>query len=325
MLSIIVPIYNSENYLEYCLESLVLQEFKDFEVILVDDGSTDESLKICKSYSDRYNNIKVVHQENKGVSSARQNGIKIAAGDWVIFVDSDDFVEKNMCEIIYKSIYETDCDIIAFDQRFNETSYYKGNKSELVKGILGFEANFDLNNRSLFSVCSKAYNKRFLLKNKIVFEYELFNGEDMIFNIDAFIKANNIKFVNKEFYHYRKNISSITHSYNKKILRNDEYFLEKLKSICEEVFDFNESKSIYNETVLSGLFICIRRYFANVKNENNILGKRKELYNYLLKKPYYEELKRFKYIDSKLSIKKKWVILLLKYRIIIPVLIICKN
>ncbi|MDU1568862.1 MAG: glycosyltransferase [Clostridium sp.] len=325
MLSIIVPVYNSENYLEECLESLVLQDFKDFEVILVDDGSTDRSLDICSRYSDRYSNIKVFHQENKGVSSARQNGLEKAEGDWIIFVDSDDFVEKNMCNIINESIYETNCDVIVFDKGFNEKYFYKGNKSELVKGILGFEAKFDLNNRKLFSVCSKAYNKDFLSKNKAVFEHNLFNGEDMIFNINVFTKANSIKFVDEEFYYYRKNISSITHSYNKKILKNDEYFLKKLNDICKEVFDNTESKIIYNETVLNGLFICIRRYFANSKNENNILAKRKELQNYLLKKPYYEGLKSFQYLYSKLSIKKKIILLLLKYRMIIPVLIICKN
>jgi len=96
LLSIIVPVYNVEKYLERCLTSLLEQEYKDIEIILVDDGSTDSSGEICDSYAEKYNNIKVIHQSNGGLSAARNTGVKAAEGDYIAFVDSDDWVKPDM-------------------------------------------------------------------------------------------------------------------------------------------------------------------------------------------------------------------------------------
>ena len=93
MLSIIIPVYNAEKYLKECINSVLRQKLEDYEVILVDDGSTDSSLKICRSYESKNSRIKVLHQTNQGVSSARNSGIKQANGDWLTFIDSDDVID----------------------------------------------------------------------------------------------------------------------------------------------------------------------------------------------------------------------------------------
>ena len=100
LISVIVPVYNVENYLRECLDSIVAQTYRNIEVILVDDGSKDSSGKICDEYADKDNRIKVIHKENGGVSAARNTGLDIAKGEWISYVDSDDYIESTMIETL---------------------------------------------------------------------------------------------------------------------------------------------------------------------------------------------------------------------------------
>ena len=99
MISVIVPVYNVEKYIRRCIESILIQEYRNFELILVDDGSTDSSGDICEEYAKDNNRITVIHQENKGLSGARNTGISNAKGEWVVFIDSDDYISKTMLGI----------------------------------------------------------------------------------------------------------------------------------------------------------------------------------------------------------------------------------
>ena len=113
MLSVIIPIYNSEKYLEKCLESVVNQTFTDMEIILVNDGSTDHSLDICNSYQKKDTRIKVISKENGGLIRARKTGLSAAAGKRIGFVDSDDWIEPEMYEVLLRHMEETGCDMIS--------------------------------------------------------------------------------------------------------------------------------------------------------------------------------------------------------------------
>ena len=104
MISVIVPVYNTVNYVRYCVESILSQTMKDFELILVDDGSSDGSEKICDEYSKNNLNVISLHQKNKGVSAARNLGIEMASGDYIVFVDSDDWVESDYLEILLRNM-----------------------------------------------------------------------------------------------------------------------------------------------------------------------------------------------------------------------------
>lgn len=108
-ISIVVPVYNVEDYLEECLNSILNQTHKDFELILVNDGSVDKSGEICDEYKKKYDNIKVVHQKNQGQSVARNNGVKLSEADWIMFVDSDDVIHPNLLEYLYRAVTESDC------------------------------------------------------------------------------------------------------------------------------------------------------------------------------------------------------------------------
>lgn len=113
--SVILPIYNVEKYLERCVESVLSQNFTDYEMILVDDGSSDFSPKICDEYEEKYNFIKVIHKKNGGLSSARNAGFEQATGKYILWFDSDDWVEKNTLSLIYNATKESEVDIIKFN------------------------------------------------------------------------------------------------------------------------------------------------------------------------------------------------------------------
>lgn len=113
--SVIIPVYNAEKYIEKCLDSILGQNFQDFEVILVNDGSTDRSLEICKTVSNKNKCISVLDQENQGVSIARQKGINSASGQFIAFIDADDYVKRDYLEVLYKNAIEYDVDIVCCD------------------------------------------------------------------------------------------------------------------------------------------------------------------------------------------------------------------
>ena len=112
LISVIVPVYNVEKYIKKCLDSIIYQTYKNIEIILVDDGSTDNSGIICDVYKERDKRIKVIHKKNNGVSAARNTGIENANGKWISFVDSDDWIDKNYFEILISKIYNNDIDCI---------------------------------------------------------------------------------------------------------------------------------------------------------------------------------------------------------------------
>ncbi|WP_186576554.1 glycosyltransferase family 2 protein [Aquibacillus kalidii] len=321
MISIIIPVFNAEKYLDECIRSIINQDFSEFEIILVNDGSKDRSPQICDFYSGKYENINVLHQDNCGVSSARQNGVNISTGDWVLFLDSDDIVSDNMFELIKTSL--CDADVVMFSKEFRETTFYHGPKSELVKAILGYETTEILSRNSMFSVCSKVYRKRFLLEKSVAFEIKLFNGEDMLFNINVILKTNKIKLVNKSFYYYRENSNSITHTYNDKITYNDKLFLDKLDRYIRSHFSEKEFSDIYFETVLNGLFLCIRRFFSHKDNKKSLFVKKKNFKKFISQRPYCIAIDELKININTLVNPQKTLLLLLKFRLTVPVLIIC--
>lgn len=133
-ISIIVPVYNVEKYISKCLDSIVNQIYRNIEVIVVNDGSTDKSGLICDEYAEKYNNIKVFHKENEGVSSARNLGIDNASGEYIAFVDPDDYIDKNMYEILYKEIIKSKSDIAMCSFFYVKESevIYTGNKEKTI-------------------------------------------------------------------------------------------------------------------------------------------------------------------------------------------------
>lgn len=210
-ISIIIPVYNVEKYLRECLDSAINQTFKDIEIICINDGSTDSSSDILKEYEQKDNRLKVISQTNKGVSTARNVGIQNANGEYIMFVDSDDWLAKEACEKAYCTAQKSDCEMLLFSHnKFNNQSCTSDSKLqdlyiELQDKCTTFEKSLE---HIVFSPCEpwgKLYKTEFLKKNNLRFRTNIQFGEDRIFYFQACIYAKSISVLYEHLYYYRQN------------------------------------------------------------------------------------------------------------------------
>ncbi|WP_313467722.1 glycosyltransferase [Streptococcus parasuis] len=220
-LSIIIPVYNCESFLETCLNSIVSEMNELIELILINDGSIDGSGEICEKYSNQYENIIYLLKNNTGVSDTRNVGINSAQGEYIIFVDSDDFLAKGWSKVVF-SLFEKDADFTIIESGLSKELYTK-------KEV--FDCLFHLNHNIKWcsTPWSKIYKRSLLLEKKILFETNVFHGEDLLFNAEVISNSTNILFSNKNIYYYRQNNLSITKSFNKNIFESDKKFLSIVK------------------------------------------------------------------------------------------------
>ena len=207
MVSIIVPVYNTENYLRECLTSIERQTYTNYEVIMINDGSTDGSELICDEFSKRDNRFLLINQNNSGVCAARTRGIKESRGELVCFIDSDDTVERNFIEILCRKIKETGADVVQCDSDINGIKEYPHcnehlfAKEEIMPGFLNCE---------LFnSVTLKMYKKSII--QDIPFPKDRPIMEDAAWSAMVYEKCNSLVRIPDTLYHYRMVATSLTH------------------------------------------------------------------------------------------------------------------
>lgn len=229
-ISVIVPIYNAELSLPKCLDSLLLQTFADFELLLIDDGSSDCSGNICDQYAERDPRIRVFHKANAGVSSARQVGIENAIGTFSIHVDSDDWVERNMLEQMSKEAIDHNADIVIADFYVDaETSIYYKQKPAILNGD---EIICDILCGKLHgNTWNKLVRHRLYKDCNINFPFDINYCEDVLVVTQLLLHAKTIKYLPKAYYHYVNNACSITHALSKEIFRQRESFILQLKEM----------------------------------------------------------------------------------------------
>lgn len=229
IVSIIVPVYNVEKYIGKCMESLINQTYKNIEILIINDGSPDNSIDVVKTFKDE--RIKIINQKNKGVSAARNNGLKHAHGKYIIFVDSDDYLSNDFVEYMLSLVKKNNSDF-AFS-----TNNYKNNKETQVsiikeETISSNNAVADLLSPDITVGCwNKIYNHNFLKDNNLLFSTDLFYGEGLQFIIECSKCAKRVSKTNKKIYYYRKNNdSSATTRFNIEKLYNGEKSLLLLKN-----------------------------------------------------------------------------------------------
>lgn len=237
LVSVIVPVYNVEKYLNKCLESIVKQSYPELEIIVVNDGSTDSSGLICDEWKNRDDRIKVIHKENGGLSSARNTGINSATGNYFVFVDSDDYIDKSMIAILYQIAMEYKSDLVMCDYCLEEEhlygysqSVYKAcliNKMEALSGLYG------TNHITYVIACNKMYKAR--LFNAIRFDESRTHEDEFIMH-KLFSDVDQIVYINCPLYYYYQRDNSITHS--EKSIKNLDY----LDALEERYFFFEEKK-----------------------------------------------------------------------------------
>ncbi|MFL2100992.1 glycosyltransferase [Desemzia sp. FAM 23989] len=210
--SIIVPVYNVEVYLEKCIESLINQTFRNIEILLIDDGSTDNSLKLCNEYSEKYNNIKVYHKSNGGLSDARNYGLIKASGNYVMFVDSDDYISLDACQRFYDVLMNEEFDIVTGNcLRIEPDREIKQIFNQSVKNCEGkFFLEKQLETRTFYAAaCRNIYKKDFLLKNNLSFKKGIYH-EDEQWTPRVFLTAKKVMNTSIVFYHHIIREGSIT-------------------------------------------------------------------------------------------------------------------
>ena len=217
MLSIIIPVYNSEKYLKECLTSVINQTLKDIEIICVNDGSTDNSLKILEEFGAQDSRLRIINQENQGQGYARNAGLEAAKGDYVGFIDSDDYISPDF----YKKLYSYKSDIVLTTKRRYLENGKLRNKDFKVRD----KNSLIIKNANIYN---KIYRKDFLIKNNIKFYGKTNPAEDNYFSVKAILNADSIKIIKGGTYYYRVVEGSTIH---KKFTSKDFIILDIMKEI----------------------------------------------------------------------------------------------
>lgn len=265
-LSVIVPVYNVEHYLRRCIDSIINQTYKNLEIILVDDGSQDHCGHICDEYAKRDSRIKVIHQKNGGLSAARNTGMDIATGDYIAFVDSDDYISLNMYQNMIHILEDKDLDIVCCgNYRVIGNTVY-GNEGSGVLKI--FDRN-EIVYKSLLDYKVAAWNK--------VYKYDVTKDvrfpvgrkfEDTATSYLFFSKSKKVGVIDRPYYYYFKNISSITQTSFKAQDRYDfvKGYIERLEfAEKNNIKCIDECKSLLLKSVLS----CLTAVYSSTNDEND--------------------------------------------------------
>ena len=319
--SIIIPVYNTQKeYLKECIESIVLQTYKNIEIFLIDDGSCVEIAEYLNTFQERYNIVRVVHKRNEGVAIARNTGLEMASGDWIMFVDSDDIIPRESVEKLMK---KNTSDIILgktcfqwydsrkigdneFDSLIKETDVNKL-KRMLIRNILLCKCE----SSSTTAIWSKIYSKKFLVENHIKFEKDLSLGEDAIFNLNAYSAAKDITFIDNVVYEYRINQDSVTQKYSPKISKDVDNLVMVLDEKIKDSI-VREYQSEYNAFIINQInYACIKAIFHSNSTLNHN-EKMEWLKNIVNEKKYYDSIRN---VDLRLvSSRKKALVMLLRSR-----------
>lgn len=260
-LSIIVPIYNGQKYLDRMIESLICQEYKDYEVLLIDDGSRDSSPIICDNYAYRCKNIKVIHQKNSGVSAARNRGLEEAKGSYVGFVDCDDSIKPYMFSKMISTIKNSKADMVmgGYDKvndrnimlsRFLppfQGEFIENDIKKIIYGMVSWSAVYKKEKIPPIygSTWPNLYKKELIDKYKIRFPLDIKLGEDLVFNIKYLLSANKVAFVREALYEYHIEGSSATRGIRLELWQQYKVLLEEVNRILVPLFG-EESDYKYN-------------------------------------------------------------------------------
>lgn len=259
LISIIVPVYNCEKYLRICLDSIVGQSYKNLQIILIDDGSTDSSGAICDEYAKVDNRIKVYHQKNAGVAMARNEGLKYIKGEYVCFVDGDDVVDMEYCKSMLNVALEYDLDIVLCNiVRFYDIFLFPAQKNILEYNIDFYdhhEAGIAFMKEKRFEgyVFNRFYKKEIV--NECIFPAGIETKEDEFFNAQCMMKSNKIAYLNRDLYFYRQdNMGSITKQFTlKRMLDQYEMIRRKYELMKDE---YPELRQWFITDMWKAAFIC---------------------------------------------------------------------
>lgn len=291
--SIIVPVYNVETYLPQCLDSVVNQTYKNLEIICVNDGATDHSLSILEAYALKDSRIKIIDKENGGLSSARNEGNKHVTGKYIMYVDSDDWIDLKTCECSVKKAEEEDADVVLwnyvreFDDHarpkyiFGRTQIVFEKEHEIdalhrrFLGLYGDELRHPENADSIVTAWGKLYKANIILDNEIKFiDTKIIGTEDALFNLYVFGHVKKAVYLSDCFNHYRKlNETSLTKTYKKSMKKQ----WDTLHEYMQKYIDENNYNSTYVSALNNRICLSIIGLGMNILRGDDSLNKVKAI------------------------------------------------
>lgn len=308
LISIIIPVYNMSKYIKDCLVSIIEQDYSNIEIIIIDDGSTDDSLQVCKTYMKKDRRIQVFTETNNGVSCARNFGVSIAKGKWIIFVDPDDVCEKNMCSSLLKAAQGVDADIVfgrytvltagecSESKETIDRSCFLGNDINIVQ--LNLFSHFFANSKKIyrgpFTICgtpwAKLYRRDLLVLHNVTFPEGLHPNEDEIFMLYALENASTVVCTSDKVYKYNARMGTSTRIFDKDWKSHINEFHLLYKSFCsinnkDDRFDIN-----YNYIKIRSLCFLLRYECIGII-ENKIVFNRYKFMELVTSKEYNTALK----------------------------------
>lgn len=306
LISIIVPVYNTENYLEKCLYSLVNQTYKNIEIIIIDDGSPDNSMNIIQKFVLADNRVKVISQKNQGLSGARNTGMNNANGDYIMFIDSDDWIETDTCEKAINASEKYNADVVfwPYIKEFSDSQKdnYLFDKTEIIwsekninqlsrrmVGLVGDELANPQSIDNLVTAWGKLYKKSVIGDVRFT-DTKIIETEDALFNIEVFLGINSAVYIPDLLSHYRKdNESSLTHNYKKKLVSRWREMYSRIKFLL----DRNDMSREYYDALKNRICFGLIGLGINLAEDKKMSfkEKKKEIYNILSMKHYQIALK----------------------------------
>lgn len=291
--SVIVPIYNTEKFLKKCIDSIVNQTLEEIEIILINDGSTDNSHNICEEYSKKYpKKIRYINNKNIGCSATRNLGISLAQGEYIAFVDSDDYIDKEMYQEMYEKAKKEDLDIITSGVRYQ---YIYINPIKIQESCpKNIKNNLDLLSPSnrIANCYNKLFKKELIKRKNIKFLETIHNAEDLVFCFEVFCVAKKISYIEKSYYNYIHHGNNSIFNLEKRL---GVFIAFKELYIYLEDNDYIKNKEIRKKIYENFNFYAIKGVFFMLLNP--ILVSTEEYNKY--DKLFYEELKEIKFLPLK--------------------------
>ena len=297
-ISVLMPVYNSEKFLSETVQAVINQSYTDWELILVDDGSTDNSKEICTKLMNDDKRIKYILQENLGVSHTRNVALENAQGKYIVFVDSDDLIHEDYLKILINSIEKNNSDISVcnfIERKISNTGKVEDITREFYpKEVMEMSEMkdyiMDFGNSGLLNpLWNKIYKREIIENNNITFDEKVETGEDFIFNLQYFRKTKKISFIKEKLYYYiRRNNNSITYQYIENMYERGWEIHSLLESFLEDMnFYSNENAYVLYGNHLTGAFSA----FLNLYHDNcKLTSKEKREYiRKIIDRPYVKE------------------------------------
>lgn len=325
LISVIIPVYNSEEYLEECIKSLINQSLKEIEMIFINDGSRDNSLSILEKYKKINKRIKIINQSNSGPSNARNRGLQIAKGEYISFIDSDDWIDSEMFKEMYDNAKTNNSDVVICDMKMigeDNELYIKGmqdnrkifNKKE-IREIIYTSL---LSNSQFNSMANKIYKREILKTNNIKLDVKIFYAEDWLLNMEFFKHCNKATYINRCFYYYRRGHESSSSKYK------DDTFEKVGLWIYKKRKEYAENLNLNPYLATNDLFKVTMHCLISELRRNDL--------------KFLEKLNRIKYIinnnevrelttyifKNKITIKERVILFCIKYKIYLGIIIYVK-